>query len=559
MKSRGDRYKLVPDNVHEETFQLRVYSAVSVVGDYDYPADRAWEMQQIYSSPDFIADVNGAGGVWQRNSTSQTFYVSPIAKLSMLGIIKFSTLDPMGMGVEMEGGKPGWNDAMNGLPGLIGSGMAETYEMLRIVRYVKSSISKYSRSVIYPVEFGDFMATIRDTLTVHEKSDKSERAEFLCWDACNTARERYRERISVVFSGATIETQPASLLSLLEAMEVKTLRGIDRALASTNGLSPSYFHFECLDSEEFIDIKNNTHSSAPQHHLKMAHPHPQPHFLPDALPRPQPHLYPPPFFPAKLRCNAFKTHFLPNFLEGPVRHMKTLEDKNKRLAVYHHTRNSGMYDSTLRMYRLSESLESMAQDVGRMKAFSPGWLENQSIWLHMSYKFYLELLKGGLYDEFFHEVSTGLVPFMDSKVYGRSPLEAASFIVSTAFPDKKLHGASFLARLTGSTAEMMSMWGVMMAGHKPFTLHGNVLTLDLQPVLPGWLFTDSGIVSFTFLGGTKVTYHNHLRMDSWMIVSKSSKVTFLDESIVTFVGSAIKGVVAERVRALEAASIDVYY
>ena len=33
-------------------------------------------------------------------------------------MLKFSTLDPYGMGVEMEGGKPGWNDAMNGLPGI---------------------------------------------------------------------------------------------------------------------------------------------------------------------------------------------------------------------------------------------------------------------------------------------------------------------------------------------------------------------------------------------------------------------------------------------------------
>ena len=30
----------------------------------------------------------------------------------------FSSLDQSGFGVEMEGGKPGWNDAMNGLPGL---------------------------------------------------------------------------------------------------------------------------------------------------------------------------------------------------------------------------------------------------------------------------------------------------------------------------------------------------------------------------------------------------------------------------------------------------------
>jgi hypothetical protein len=39
--------------------------------------------------------------------------------LAILGFLKFSSLDQSGMGVEMEGGKPGWNDAMNGLPGEI--------------------------------------------------------------------------------------------------------------------------------------------------------------------------------------------------------------------------------------------------------------------------------------------------------------------------------------------------------------------------------------------------------------------------------------------------------
>jgi hypothetical protein len=56
----------------------------------------------------------------------------------------------------------------------------------------------------------------------------------------------------------------------------------------------------------------------------------------------------------------------------------------------------------------------------------------------MSYKFYLELLRGGLYNEFWAEAKTGLVVFMDPKVYGRSPLEASSFIASSAFPDAKL-------------------------------------------------------------------------------------------------------------------------
>lgn len=58
----------------------------------------------------------------------------------------------------------------------------------------------------------------------------------------------------------------------------------------------------------------------------------------------------------------------------------------------------------------------------------------------MSYKFYLELLRGGLYSEFFEEIKTGIVAFMDPKIYGRSPLEVSSFIISSAFPDENLHG-----------------------------------------------------------------------------------------------------------------------
>jgi hypothetical protein len=86
------------------------------------------------------------------------------------------------------------------------------------------------------------------------------------------------------------------------------------------------------------------------------------------------------------------------------------------------------------------AIPDVPSNVGRLLAFSPGWLENQSIWLHMTYKFLLELLRGRLYDEFYAELTTNLVPFMNASVYGRSPLEATSYIVSSAFPDASLHG-----------------------------------------------------------------------------------------------------------------------
>ena len=76
----------------------------------------------------------------------------------------------------------------------------------------------------------------------------------------------------------------------------------------------------------------------------------------------------------------------------------------------------------------------------------------------MEYKYLLEILKAGLYAEFFEDFKQILIPFQDSQVYRRSPLENSSFLVSSAHPDEKLHGAGFVARLSGSTAEFLEIW-----------------------------------------------------------------------------------------------------
>merc|ERR1712072_376248 len=166
--------------------------------------------------------------------------------------------------------------------------------------------------------------------------------------------------------------------------------------------------------------------------------------------------------------------------------MKTIKAKptSEKLAVYKAVEASDLHDKELKMYKVSASLVGQPMEVGRMMAFSPGWLENESIWLHMSYKWYLELLRSGLYTEFFKEIKNGVVCFMDTSVFGRSPLEATSFIVSSAFPDKTLHGSGFLARLSGTTAEFLSMWNHMMLGRTPFTTDADgALQLSLAPVI----------------------------------------------------------------------------
>ena len=127
------------------TKTVRVFNAVKAMGDAGYPVLRKEALEYMfYKDPTRVADANGNGGWWQRTPDNEVFGVSVIAKLAILGILKYSTLDPYGMGVEMEGGKPGWNDAMNGLPGILGSGMPETYEMLRILRFVRKAVRQFN-------------------------------------------------------------------------------------------------------------------------------------------------------------------------------------------------------------------------------------------------------------------------------------------------------------------------------------------------------------------------------------------------------------------------------
>ena len=49
---------------------------------------------------------------WTHDKSGTIFKSSPVAKLFLLATIKFATRDAYGMGIEYEGGRPGWNDAM---------------------------------------------------------------------------------------------------------------------------------------------------------------------------------------------------------------------------------------------------------------------------------------------------------------------------------------------------------------------------------------------------------------------------------------------------------------
>ena len=141
----------------------------------------------------------------------------------------------------------------------------------------------------------------------------------------------------------------------------------------------------------------------------------------------------------------------------------------------------------------------------------------------MEYKYLLELLRQGLYKEYFEAVDRALVPFQPPARYGRSVLENSSFIVSSVHEDADLHGQGFVARLSGSTAEFIHMWLLMNAGPRPFCLDANGrLVLEFKPALAGGMFTSksdggfrAGTYAFKFLGTTLIVYHNAKRADTF--------------------------------------------
>ena len=45
--------------------------------------------------------------------------------------------------------------------GLLGSGMPETYEMLRLLKFVRKSVQKHNQDVTFPVEFATFITELK--------------------------------------------------------------------------------------------------------------------------------------------------------------------------------------------------------------------------------------------------------------------------------------------------------------------------------------------------------------------------------------------------------------
>ncbi|HNW39429.1 MAG TPA: cellobiose phosphorylase [Candidatus Omnitrophota bacterium] len=457
-------------------------------------------LRKRLADPHSLRTLHGEGPV---------HYTTLTAKLLCLAANKLASLDASGVGIEMEANKPNWFDSLNGLPALFGSSICETFELKRLLITIKQALEK---SPVKEIEMAEEIAKF-----IEQLSGLFAEETFSYWDKSNTVKENYRYNIRLGFSGTLTNVPVNKLLDFLKCGLEKVETGLTKAFDKTKHVYNSYFINEVSD-----------YSIVKDHYIK----------------------------PLK-----FTQKPAPLFLEGQMHALRLTSGGQQSLDLYQATKQSALFDKKLKMYKVTAPLGAMPEEIGRCRAFSPGWLENESIWLHMEYKYILEMLKTGLHEEFYAEFKNVLIPFLDPKIYGRSILENSSFLVSSAFPDKRLHGNGYVARLSGSTAEFIHIWLIMNCGASPFSLdESGRLNLTFKPCLAGWLFNKNGEYVFNFLSQIQITYHNPKRKNTYGKNSaKIRKIILQNKNQSQEINSTvIPAPYAEAIRSRQINKIDIY-
>lgn len=476
---RDEKCSLLPDG------KIRQYGAIDLKGLKDECERLKLDIKKTY---------------WLKNESDREVTTTLLSKIYNLILIKFSTLDSKGLGIEMECEKPGWNDAMNGLPGLFASALSESVELLRLVKFLLNNLDEKDADIEILEEQAKFNNRIMELLASRKTDDAS---LFDYWDKTTSAREDFRQQCHYRVSGKLATLTAKEILSNLNKMADVLTDGIKRAKEIGNGILPSYLVYNVKDFELTGHVNHLGYKT--------------------------------------VKIKSFELVTLPPFLEASARALKLGEP-----FVSHDDHDvinkTALYDSTLHFYKTCADIDDAPFEIGRVHAFTKGWLERECNFVHMTYKYMLGLLKAGFYDQFYKEAKTNFVYNMKTEVYGRSILENSSFIVPTCNPDKSNHGRGFFARLTGANAEFLNILTILFLGEYPFTYHDEVLEFKPEPKLSAEMFDENNKASFRLFNTTELIYINPLKLDCYKGVNLTYAIDGKD------VGDKIVGEDANSIR-----------
>jgi hypothetical protein len=270
------------------------------------PDGRIRQLEPVYEDREKITRIGLKKDTMHYVSSEQgqPFLTSLFGKILHLILIKILALDPMGMGVMMDTEKPGWNDAMNGLPGIFGSGLSESIEIKRNIVFLMESLNQFQNiSIELPMLFIKLFNQVLDVISATEgSSDHS----FLRFDTLQNIRESFEEETRFY---ATLDYQQVHESELLKGLNLLLNfvdQGLTQAIKLGDGIMPTYLTYEAMS----FDLNGH-------HHPHLKHP--------------------------CVHITHWQVRALPHFLEAPARLLKTLHGKEaNRLAT--RVQSSLLYD-----------------------------------------------------------------------------------------------------------------------------------------------------------------------------------------------------------------------
>ncbi len=180
----------------------------------------------------------------------EVMHVTLMEKLLLLCATKFAALDAYGMGIEMEGGKPGWYDALNGLPGIFGSSMAETYELARMLDYTVSALERYPEDVAVTEELGSLVDGLQLVVRLEKENLAGEGEVLSFWNRINDVKEQYRDKTFAGISGKKTVYRSTELAAVLREWKSVVEHGIEKACRLGGSICPTYFSYEVPEYEK---------------------------------------------------------------------------------------------------------------------------------------------------------------------------------------------------------------------------------------------------------------------------------------------------------------------
>ncbi len=138
-------------------------------------------------------------------------------------------------------GKPGWNDAFNGLPGLCGSSTSEVVDLLALAERLETWLADAPNLLELPEELADFCDELDDIFSGTAPG-------FSLWNATALLRENWRAKTRFGLSGREVSVKKDVVQERLARQRAL----LEDSLARLKGygeIPPTYFIHEAINWE----------------------------------------------------------------------------------------------------------------------------------------------------------------------------------------------------------------------------------------------------------------------------------------------------------------------